>query len=251
MVYSKVEPKRGENMVETESTIALIADIIASKRMKERGQTQQILSDILDRMNEEFSEQIESKLTITLGDEFQCLVSDVNTAFLLIDRITLELQLKTIEELDEEISLRWGIGIGALITPVKDKDVSIGADGPAYWHAREAINAVHENNDYGLLNEKILTEHKDDLFYNSIIRLQNIIRNQWTRTQRETVYYVLKAGGYTEISNQKVTEALEAGLKKSFSPQTISKRIISTQIKQYIQARKLLADKIEEGREAH
>lgn len=234
-----------------QSKIALIADIIASKKMKERAQTQQILSDILDKMNEEFSKQIESKLTITLGDEFQCIVSDMKTAFLLIDRITLELQLTTKKQLDEEISLRWGIGIGSLITPIKDKDVSIGADGPAYWHAREAIGSVHEDNDYGLLNEKIMTEHKDDLFYNSIIRLQNIIRNQWTATQKETVYYVLKAGGYKEVSNQAVTDALKDGLNKSFSPQTISKRIISTQIKQYIQSRRLLADKIEEGREVN
>lgn len=240
----------GENTVENQSKIALIADIIASKKMKERAQTQQILSDILDKMNEEFSEQIESKLTITLGDEFQCIVSEMETAFLLIDRITLELQLMTIAQLDEEISLRWGIGIGELITPIKDKEVSIGADGPAYWHAREAIESVHEDNDYGLLNEKIRTEHPDDLFYNSIVRLQSVIRNQWTATQKETVYYVLKAGGYGNVSNQQVTDALKEGLGKSFSAQTVSKRIISTQIKQYIQSRQLLAEKIEEGREA-
>ncbi|WP_368644706.1 SatD family protein [Alkalibacterium putridalgicola] len=236
--------------MENQSKIALIADIIASKKMKERAQTQQILSDILDKMNEEFSEQIESKLTITLGDEFQCIVSEMETAFLLIDRITLELQLMTIAQLDEEISLRWGIGIGELITPIKDKEVSIGADGPAYWHAREAIESVHEDNDYGLLNEKIRTEHPDDLFYNSIVRLQSVIRNQWTATQKETVYYVLKAGGYGNVSNQQVTDTLKEGLGKSFSAQTVSKRIISTQIKQYIQSRKLLAEKIEEGRVA-
>ncbi|MER2064443.1 MAG: hypothetical protein ABS873_07295, partial [Alkalibacterium sp.] len=69
--------------------------------------------------------------------------------------------------------------------------------------------------------------------------------------QKETVYYILKSGGYTEVSNQQVTAALKKGLNKTFSPQTISKRIISTQIKQYIQSRKLLAEKLEEGREVN
>src|SRR5690554_4679195 len=103
--------------------VALIADIIASKKLKERAQTQ-----------------------------------DIHTAFLLIDLITLELQLKTQQTLGEEISLRWGIGVGELTTPIKIKKVSIGTDGPAYWHAREAIESVHEDNDYGLLNEKLKTE---------------------------------------------------------------------------------------------
>ncbi|WP_423189304.1 SatD family protein [Alkalibacterium sp. f15] len=232
----------------TESKVALIADIIASKKMKERAQTQQILSDILEVMNERFSEQLESHLTITLGDEFQGIVKDMKTAFLLIDLITLELQLKTHQQLGEEISLRWGIGVGELTTPIKNKKVSIGTDGPAYWFAREAIESVHEDDDYGLLNEKIKADQPDDLFYNSIIRLQNTIRNQWTSTQKETVYHVLKASAYEDVNNQRVTDALEEGLKKSFSAQTISKRIISTQIKQYIQSRQLLADKIEEGR---
>ncbi|MFO8069454.1 MAG: SatD family protein [Alkalibacterium sp.] len=231
-----------------ESKVALIADIIASKKMKQRAQTQQILSDILEVMNKQFSAQLESHLTITLGDEFQGIVKDMKTAFLLIDLITLELQLKTHQQLGEEISLRWGIGIGELTTPIKNKEVSIGTDGPAYWFAREAIESVHEDDDYGLLNEKIKADQPDDLFYNSIIRLQNVIRNQWTSTQKETVYYVLKASAYADVNNQQVTDALQEGLKKSFSAQTISKRIISTQIKQYIQSRQLLADKIEEGR---
>ncbi|GEK91192.1 SatD family protein [Alkalibacterium kapii] len=227
--------------------IAMIGDIIASKKLKERAETQKILSTILSKMNTTYSEHFESHLTITLGDEFQCIVSDVKTAFILIDRITLELQITTKKQLNDDISLRWGIGIGGLITPIIDKKVSIGADGPAYWHAREAIESVHENDDYGLLNEKIITEQDDDLFYNSIIRLQNVIRNQWTYTQKETVYHVLLADEYNDVNNQKVTEALSQGLEKSLSAQTVSKRIISTQIKQYIQSRRLLAEQIEKG----
>ncbi|MGO1590163.1 MAG: SatD family protein [Alkalibacterium gilvum] len=112
--------------------IALIADIIASKKLKERAQTQKILSTILTKMNDDYSDQLESNLTITLGDEFQGIVRDVKTAFLLIDRITLELQIMTKEQLDDDISLRWGMGLGELITPIENKEVSIGTDGPAY-----------------------------------------------------------------------------------------------------------------------
>ena len=51
--------------------IALISDIIASRKMKEREQIQEILTSILNDINIRFKGAIESNLTITLGDEFQ------------------------------------------------------------------------------------------------------------------------------------------------------------------------------------
>lgn len=230
--------------------VAIIADMIASKKMKERPAIQNVLAHIIDDINDQYSSRLESNLTITLGDEFQGIVSDIETAFYFVDLITLRLQLLSLEETGEEATLRWGIGIGELTTPIQDKRLSIGSDGPAYWHAREAIEGIHGQNDYGQSNEQMITG-KDDSFYNSIIRLQNVIRNGWTTTQKETAYYVLKTSGYKDIDNQAIRLALNEGLAKSFSNQTISKRLISTNIKQYTQSRRLLAERIEEWRHAH
>lgn len=231
--------------------ITLIADMIASRKMKERGQTQVILQSILDSVNDRYKENIETDFTITLGDEFQGMVTSVKKAFYFVDLITLQLQLMTKRETGEEIQLRWGIGIGKLATPVQDNGYSIGMDGPAFWQAREAVESVRKHNDYGRLNEKMVTGTEDEQFYNSIIRIQNVIRNEWTTTQKETAYSVLKAFHYNEWTNQEVKDVLNADLNESFSDQTISKRIISTNIKQYTSSRQWLAKHIEEWRMTH
>lgn len=231
--------------------IALIADIVASKKIKDRQAVQELLSRILESVNHEFKENIASNLTITLGDEFQGIIDSVEAAFLIIDLVTLGLELETKRATGEKVTLRWGIGIGRLSTPIKNRTVSIGTDGPAYWYAREAIDEVHQHNDYGQLNEKLAIGQTDAVYFNSVIRLQNVIRNDWTQSQKETAYAILKSVGYGEFSNQTIKQALADFLKQTFSEQTVSKRIISTHIKQYTHSRALLAQQIEDWRTAH
>ncbi|MCC5895548.1 MAG: hypothetical protein JJU16_08830 [Alkalibacterium sp.] len=231
-----------------ELSIALIADIIASKKMTQRAQIQEILVSIITKINKRFASDIESNLTITLGDEFQGIIGSIETAFLIIDLISLDFQLQTKKQLGEEVTLRWGIGLGRLSTPIKNRKVSIGTDGPAYWYAREAIESVHQYDDYGQLNEKVSTNHDSDEFHNSVIRLQNVIRNDWTTSQKETAFIVLNQHGYDEFTNQAIKSAMTDYLDLAVSEQTVSKRLISTHIKQYIHSRRLLAEKIEERR---
>lgn len=229
-------------------SIAIISDIIASKKMKKRAQVQEILQSIINDVNKRFASQIVSNLTITLGDEFQGIIDSVETTFLIIDLISLNFQLQTKKELGEEVTLRWGIGLGRLSTPIKNRKVSIGTDGPAYWYAREAIESVHQYNDYGQLNEKMSTDNEEDDYFNSVIRLQNVIRNDWTRSQKETAFIILNEGGYDEFNNQTIKTAMNQYLNQKVSEQTVSKRIISTHIKQYTHSRRLLAERIEEWR---
>ena len=231
--------------------IALISDIIASRKMKEREQIQEILTSILNDINIRFKEAIESNLTITLGDEFQGIVNSAEAAFLIIDLISLRFQTRTKEEIGVEVTLRWGIGIGRLSTPIKNRKVSIGTDGPAYWHAREAIESVHQYNDYGQLNEKLASDQPEIDFLNSIIRLQNVIKNDWTMSQKQTALIILNETGYEEFTNQAVKKAMTDQLGQAVSEQTVSKRIISTHIKQYAHSRKLVAEKIEDWRRSH
>lgn len=234
-----------------DNKVALIADIVASKQIKDRKTVQELLGSILESVNKQFKDTISSNLTITLGDEFQGIVDSMETAFLIIDLVTLALDLETKKETGEGVALRWGIGIGRLSTPIKNRKVSIGTDGPAYWYAREAIEDVHQYNDYGQLNEKLATGQSDDTYFNSVIRLQNVIRNDWTQSQKETAYAILKSVGYNDFSNQVIKEALTDYLNQSFSEQTVSKRIISTHIKQYTHSRGILAQQIEEWRTTH
>lgn len=51
--------------------IALIGDIIQSKQLTDRSKVQKTLAAYLDDLNKTFAPYIISKLSLTLGDEFQ------------------------------------------------------------------------------------------------------------------------------------------------------------------------------------
>ena len=113
---------------------ALIGDIIGSKKIDNRYQVQKSLESCLADMNNEFQAVLASKLSITLGDEFQGLLSLDAPLFQIIDRINLAMK---------PYQVRFGIGMGKILTDINPEQ-SIGADGPAYWHARKAINYIHQ-----------------------------------------------------------------------------------------------------------
>lgn len=234
--------------MDTQLKIAVIADIIASKKVENRSPLQKLLNNILEEINDQYSDNIESNLTITLGDEFQGIIKDFQTAFLIIDLIDTRLKVSTRININEEVTLRWGIGLGELATPINNKKLSTGTDGPSYWNARKAIEEVHAHNDYGKTNERLITNAEEDEFLNSVLRLQNVIRNQWTSSQQETAYILFNEFGYEAIDNRKLKKILNDKLKKNFSEQTISKRIISTHIKQYVYSRIQLSQRIEDWR---
>ena len=92
------------------------------------------LESCLADLNNEFQAVLASKLSITLGDEFQGLLSLDAPLFQIIDRINLAMK---------PYQVRFGIGMGKILTDINPEQ-SIGADGPAYWHARKAINYIHQ-----------------------------------------------------------------------------------------------------------
>ena len=66
--------------------IAIIGDIVNSKQLKKRGEVQASLKQSLENINELFSEHIVSKMTLTLGDEFQGLLKIGSPICQIIDR---------------------------------------------------------------------------------------------------------------------------------------------------------------------
>ena len=58
--------------------VAIIGDIVDSKQIKDRKVIQQKFKNVLADINTKYSEDIASKFTITLGDEFQGLLKSRN-----------------------------------------------------------------------------------------------------------------------------------------------------------------------------
>ena len=113
---------------------AIIGDIKRSKKNENRCEIQEKLKKILDNVNSIYNNDISAKFLITLGDEFQGLLE--------ITAPILEI-IKYIQREIYPIKLRFGVGIGNVSTLI-NHEAAIGADGPAFYAAREMIEFLRE-----------------------------------------------------------------------------------------------------------
>lgn len=203
--------------------LALISDVIDSKMVQERIDLQKQIEKTLQKMNELFGDYLASRFTLTLGDEFQALLEVNAPVFQIIDTLRSELN---------PTQLRFGIGLGEIVTAI-DPLQSIGADGPAYWNARAAINLVHQKNDYG--NTQIYFssgKENQDFFVNALIASGEAIRSGWRDSQEEILLNLLKRSVYSEsFSQQDLAQSL------SINPSALSKRLKSSSIRVYLRGR--------------
>ena len=203
--------------------LALIADVIDSKMVQERLDLQKQVEKTLQKMNELFGDYLASRFTLTLGDEFQALLEVDAPVFQIIDTLRLELN---------PTQLRFGIGLGEIVTAI-DPLQSVGADGPAYWNARAAINFVHQKNDYG--NTQIYFssgKENQDFFVNALIASGEAIRSGWRDSQEEILLNLLKRSVYSEsFSQQDLAQSL------AINPSALSKRLKSSSIRVYLRGR--------------
>ena len=203
--------------------LALIADVIDSKMVQERFDLQKQLEKTLQKMNELFGDYLASRFTLTLVDEVQALLEVDAPVFQIIDTLRSELN---------PTQLRFGIGLGEIVTAI-DPLQSVGADGPAYWNARAAINFVHQKNDYG--NTQIYFssgKENKDFFVNALIASGEAIRSGWRDSQEEILLNLLKRSVYSEsFSQQDLAQSL------SINPSALSKRLKSSSIRVYIRGR--------------
>lgn len=203
--------------------LALIADVIDSKMVQERFDLQKQVEITLQKMNGLFADYLASCFTLTLGDEFQALLKVDAPIFQIIDTLRSELT---------PTQLRFGIGLGEIVTAI-DPLQSVGADGPAYWNARAAINFVHQKNDYG--NTQIYFssgKENQDFFVNALIASGEAIRSGWRDSQEEILLNLLKRSVYSEsFSQQDLAQSL------SINPSALSKRLKSSSIRVYLRGR--------------
>jgi hypothetical protein len=109
--------------------IAVIGDVVASRRAEERSVLQARLAAALRSVNDEFSDLVVAQFLITVGDEFQGLLG----GFQGIDRMLALLRARV-----NPSELRIGLGYGPLDTPLQPQ--AIGMDGPCFHRARAAID---------------------------------------------------------------------------------------------------------------
>ena len=112
--------------------IAVLADIVGSRKLDDRSAAQLIIDDAIAGVEADFP-LAQQQLTPTVGDEQQGVYRRLEDAMVSV----LMIQLR----LPDGIGFRFGIGIGE----VRSVDSVHGelADGPGWYAARAAIETVH------------------------------------------------------------------------------------------------------------
>lgn len=168
--------------------IAVIGDMKASKGLTQRATRQELLASVLDHINSIYEEHIASKFIITLGDEFQGLLSHIDPIFDIIEDIYFTMSAF--------VEIRYGIGIGSIETKI-DPEAAIGADGPAYHRARDMIIDIKGKERRHKQAETVYeissdhTEIQLDLINNQL-SLLSLLQHMWTDKQRKTLEVLRK-----------------------------------------------------------
>lgn len=173
---------------ENDIYIAVIGDIKESKKITNRSEVQKKLKQILEKINDKYTDDISSKFMITLGDEFQGLLCNGKN----IMNIIFEIERKMYP-----VKIRFGVGAGTITTAV-NKEMSIGADGPGYYNARNAIEIIKENEKKKQTNAADIrfeaegSNQATTIMINTILSLLTVIKDSWSDRQREIIWDMLQ-----------------------------------------------------------
>lgn len=219
--------------------IAIIGDIVNSKRLDDRNTVQMKLNSLLKNINLKYTDSIASNFMITLGDEFQGLLKYGNNIMDIISEIEIEMH---------PVKLRFGIGIGSIVTEI-NRELPLGADGPAYHNARKVIEELKKLEKRYMANYSnimIASEGDNlniDMLLNSVFSLCFTIRNKWTDRQREIIFSYIKneknqyeAAEKLEIGQPSVNKALNSSGYYSYqrAVETIDKVLSSVNGSRYV-----------------
>ena len=117
--------------------------------------------------------------------------------------------------------MRFGIGIGKITTDV-NKEMALGADGPGYYKARNAIEYLKDNeNKKQAIAADVRFEVESDnqattIMLNTILELMTAIKESWSDRQREIIWNMLEYQD-SQINVAKRLKIQQPAVQKSFS----------------------------------
>ncbi len=203
--------------------IAIIGDIKNSKELENRKSIQIKLNSVLNSINEKYKSEISANFMITLGDEFQGLLCSGAVVLDIIEEIQREMY---------PVEMRFGVGVGQISTEINAK-MAIGADGPGYYKAREAIETLKQSEQKSKTQAayiRIEIENDEDsiaIMLNTIFSLITVLQNSWTKRQREIVWEFERYGG----------SQLECAERLSISQSSVQRSLIKGNYYAYINAK--------------
>src|SRR6266851_3396894 len=191
--------------VRTKPCIALIADMVRSRELtrRQRPSVQKRFKEFVDYLNRTYSRSILSRFVITLGDEFQGILSSATAIPDL---------LWDIDHRFSDRNLRVGMGFGVLDTPIQKYAINV--DGPALHRARAAIETAHKKRRYGGV---FLGFGELDPVMNGLARILWFHSSRLTKTQFKIA----------ELLRQGKSQS-DAAAELDITRQAVSRQVIST-----------------------
>jgi SatD family (SatD) len=160
--------------------IILMADIIDSSNFDQR-QLMQDFTGVVNDININNKEKLLSPLTITLGDEFQGVITGLKEAIAIIFKIE-----ETIINAGKTFKLRYIVVEGAIETPI-NKEIAYGMMGDGLTRGRKYIENLKKSEYRFYFNLK--DNEKQTALNNLFIALQSII-DDWNP---ERDYYLVSS----------------------------------------------------------
>ncbi|WP_162300128.1 SatD family protein [Kineobactrum sediminis] len=182
------------------SYLAVIGDICGSREIPERGELQIKLKEVLDELNLLHAKALASPFTITLGDEFQAVLSKAIPLWEMIAMIQSRLF---------PVKVRFGVGLGRIDTPINDK-VALGMDGPAFHRARDAVDVLKREG--GLYRVEGLAQGE---LANHSLALVSHLQGQWQHNRFEV--YRLHLAGHPVRGIAKATAISKSAVYKNIA----------------------------------
>ncbi|WP_051052995.1 SatD family protein [Fulvivirga imtechensis] len=167
----------------------IMADIIGSSQQQGKLLMTHFKS-VVNGVNTALKDKIRSPLTITLGDEFQGVVKDLDAAVEVIFWID-ELMLSA----DPAYKLRFVVNYGAIDTAINE-EVAYEMLGEGLTRARHLLGAMKSEDTEILING---IDDKDDIL-NMAFKLYRSFYNDWLEKDRPVASTFLKIEDYKEVA---------------------------------------------------
>jgi len=169
----------------------LMADIIDSGSKDSR----KLMSDfksVVNSVNEKYCKYIESPITITLGDEFQGVISDLKTSIEIIIYIEEEFIRSNLN-----FKLRYVVYQGLIDTLINNK-IAFEMLGPGLTESRERLSRlkISKHRFYVSLDDKNISE----ILNNSFLLLEILISKWNPYKDYQTVSYYIDYEDYKKVS---------------------------------------------------
>ena len=167
----------------------LMGDVINS-RSADQTSLQQNFGLLIKTVNDQFNQCFESPLTVTLGDEFQCIVKSAEAAA----HVIFALEEKK-WDLSEAIQLRYSLGFGEISTPINPV-IAYGMLGPGLSFTREALLEMKNEEERFVLAGNIPNQIVLSLSMNLFLEKQE----EWKWKDREIIKGYFQLGDYKKVA---------------------------------------------------